>query len=159
MVGGPEPISAGAREAFERELAGLRVERERAATTLRGGEEVGDRGDEADELERATELQHLDTRIAEIDGRLQEAAVAGPPRTGTAGVGSTVTVRFADDAAEATVQIREVAENLDRTMVTADSPLGHALLGHRAGDSVTYDAPEGPTSALVPSAGVEGDEP
>ncbi|MER7808176.1 GreA/GreB family elongation factor [Streptomyces sp900116325] len=156
MTGGPEPVSDVAREALERELADLRTERETVAATLRGGERVGDMADEADELQRGTELDRLDTRIAEIDGRLREAAVAGPPRTDRVGVGSTVTVRFADST-EATVQIGEVAEVLDRTLVTADSPLGHALLGCRAGDTVSYETPEGRSTAVVLSLGDEGD--
>ncbi|MFF2437235.1 GreA/GreB family elongation factor [Streptomyces sp. NPDC058107] len=154
MTGGPEPISDVAREALERELADLRAERETVAATLRGGERVGDRADEADELQRGTELDRLDTRIAEVDGRLREAAVAGPPRTDRVGVGSSVTVRFAD-ATEATVQIGDVAEVLDRTLVTADSPLGRALLGCRAGDTISYVTPEGRSTAVVLSLGDE----
>ncbi|WP_406432315.1 GreA/GreB family elongation factor [Streptomyces sp. NBC_01589] len=154
MTGGPEPISDAAREALERELADLRAERETVAATLRGGERVGDRADEADELQRGTELDRLDTRIAETDGRLREAAVAGPPRTDEVGVGSTVTVRFAD-ATETTVQFGEVAEALDRTLVTADSPLGRALLGRRAGDTISYETPEGRSTAVVLSLGDE----
>ncbi|WP_030924353.1 GreA/GreB family elongation factor [Streptomyces sp. NRRL B-24720] len=156
MTGGPEPISDVAREALERELTDLRAERETVAATLRGGERVGDMADEADELQRGTELDRLDTRIAEVEGRLREAAVAGPPRTDRVGVGSTVTVRFADST-EATVQIGEVAEVLDRTLVTADSPLGRALLGCRAGDTINYETPEGRSTAVVLSLGDEGD--
>ncbi|MFB7588605.1 GreA/GreB family elongation factor [Streptomyces sp. NPDC056169] len=154
MTGGPEPLSDVARAAFARELADLRTERETVAVTLRdgGGDQVGDRADQADELQRVTELQRLDARIAEIEGRLREGAVAGPPSTDTVGVGSTVTVRFAD-ATETTVQIGEVAEVLDATMVTADSPLGRALLGRRAGDTVTYDTPGGRADAVVVSLG------
>ncbi|MGW3599488.1 GreA/GreB family elongation factor [Streptomyces sp. NPDC005167] len=156
MTGGPEPISDVAREALERELADLRAERKTVAATLRGGERVGDRADEADELQRGTELDRLDTRIAEVDGRLREAAVAGPPRTDRVGVGSSVTVRFADTT-EATVQIGEVAEVLDPTLVTSDSPLGRALLGCRAGDTISYETPEGRSSAVVLSLGDEDD--
>ncbi|MET4647479.1 GreA/GreB family elongation factor [Streptomyces sp. NPDC006539] len=156
MTGGPEPISDVAREVLERELADLRAERETVAATLRGGERVGDRADEADELQRGTELDRLDTRIAEVDGRLREAAVAGPPRTDRVGVGSSVTVRFADTT-EATVQIGEVAEVLDPTLVTSDSPLGRALLGCRAGDTISYETPEGRSTAVVLSLGDEDD--
>lgn len=154
MTGGPEPLSAVAREALERELADLRTEREAVAVTLRGGggDEVGDRADQADELQRADELDRLGTRITEIEGRLREGAVAGAPSTDTVGVGSSVTVRFADGT-ESTVQIGELANALDTTLVTADSPLGRALLGHRAGDTVTYDTPEGRTTAVVLSLG------
>ncbi|MEU4077987.1 nucleoside diphosphate kinase regulator [Streptomyces venezuelae] len=154
MTGGPEPISAAAREALERELDELRTEREAVAVTLRdgGGDETGDRADQADELQRGTELTRLDRRIDELHARLREAAVAGAPRTDAVGVGSTVTVRF-EDGTETTVQIGEVAAVLDATMVTADSPLGGALLGHRAGDTVTYVTPQGRTTAVVVSLG------
>ncbi|MGW8767329.1 GreA/GreB family elongation factor [Streptomyces sp. NPDC055815] len=154
MTGGPEPLSAVAREALERELADLRTEREAVAVTLRGGggDEVGDRADQADELQRADELDRLATRIDEIEGRLKEGSVAGAPSTDAVGVGSSVTVRFADGS-ESTVQIGELANALDATLVTADSPLGKALLGHRAGDTVTYDTPEGRTTAVVVSLG------
>jgi transcription elongation factor GreA len=145
-------MSAAARRALEQELADLRTER--ATVALRGGEQVGDRADEADELQRGTDLDHLDTRIAEIDGRLREADVAGAPSTDKVGVGSTVKVRFAD-ATEATIRISEFPEALDRTLVTADSPLGGALLGRRSGETVTYDAPGGRTTAVVLSVGDE----
>ncbi|MFE5941606.1 GreA/GreB family elongation factor [Streptomyces sp. NPDC056480] len=154
MTGGPEPISTVAREALERELDDLRTERAAVAVTLEGGggDQTGDRADQADELERATELDRLDRRIDGIEGRLREADAAGAPPTDAVGVGSTVTVRF-EDGTESTVQIGEVAAVLDRTMVTADSPLGGALLGRRAGDTVRYVTPEGPATAVVLSLG------
>ncbi|WP_329112842.1 GreA/GreB family elongation factor [Streptomyces sp. NBC_01353] len=152
MTGGPEPISAVALRALQQELADLRAERDSAAATLRGEDPVGDRADEADELQRASEVARLDRHIAEIEGRIREASVAGAPATDVIGVGSTVSVRFADGT-ESTLQVGEVAEELDLTLVTADSPLGHALLGHRAGDTVTYRAPDGRTTAVVLSLG------
>ncbi|MFB7513550.1 GreA/GreB family elongation factor [Streptomyces sp. NPDC056144] len=160
MTGGPEPLSAVAREAFVRERAALRTEREAVAATLRGGGdgERGDSADQADELQRATELERLDARIEVIDERLREGGAAGPPSTDAIGVGSTVTVRF-EDGTETVVQIDAVAEVLDATMVTSDSPLGAALLGHRAGDTVTYVTPEGRTTAVVVALGAGGEAP
>ncbi|MFF7457064.1 GreA/GreB family elongation factor [Kitasatospora sp. NPDC008115] len=152
MTGAPEPISEAGRNALERELGDLRTERDAVAATLRGGEEVGDRADQADELQRADRLDRLDDRITEVEGRLREAAAAGAPKTGSVGVGSTVTLRFAD-ADEMTVRIGELAEELDPELVTADSPLGKVLLGRRAGETVEYDAPGGRTTALVLSIG------
>ncbi|MFF9011772.1 GreA/GreB family elongation factor [Streptomyces sp. NPDC014870] len=152
MTGGPEPISAEALRALQKDLDELRAERAKVAATLRSEDPVGDRADEADELQRASDVARLDRRIEEIEGRIREASVAGPPSTDVVGVGSTVTVRFADGA-ESTLQVGEVAEELDRTLVTADSPLGKALLGHRAGDTVTYRTPDGDTSATVVSLG------
>ncbi|MGW3247317.1 GreA/GreB family elongation factor [Streptomyces sp. NPDC001070] len=158
MSGGPEPISAAALRALQQELSELRTERASVAATLRDDDSVGDRADEADELQRASELARLDGRVAEIEDRIRGAAIAGPPPTDVVGVGSTLSVRFADGT-ESTLQIGEAAEERDRTLVTADSPLGRALLGHRAGDTVDYETPEGGTSALVLAIGEGNDEP
>ncbi|MGW4563916.1 GreA/GreB family elongation factor [Streptomyces sp. NPDC004561] len=156
MTGAPEPISAEARRALEQELADLRDERGLVAGTLKDTSQVGDQADQADELQRADQLDRLDRRIADITDRLKQADLAGPARTDAVGVGSTVTVRFEDGSTE-TLQIGEVAEALDQNLVTADSPLGRALLGRRSGDTVQYDTPDGHTSAVVVSIGEPGD--
>ncbi|WP_030238139.1 GreA/GreB family elongation factor [Streptomyces sp. NRRL S-350] len=155
MTGGPEPISAEGLRAVQEELAQLRAERGDVAATLRGVEPVGDRADAADELQRASEVTRLDRRIAELEERLREASVAGPPSTEAVGVGSTVTVRFADGAEE-TVEIAELAEERELTLVTADSPLGKALLGRHAGETVSYETPGGAASAVVLAVGDRG---
>lgn len=142
------PMSAKAHTTLERDLADLRAERAQVAATLQNTDEAGDSADQADRLQRAEQLQLLDDRIAAITARLAAAVTAGPPRTDVVGVGSSVTVRFADDTVQ-TVQIGEVAEDLDPTLVTTDSPLGRALLGHRAGDTVAYDTPDGQTTAVL----------
>ncbi|MEW2249255.1 MULTISPECIES: GreA/GreB family elongation factor [unclassified Streptomyces] len=152
MTGDIEPISADARRTLEQELDHLRADRATVAATLQDGDAVGDRADEADQLQRAEELKRLDNRIRDLTVRLEQAGRAGPARTDVVGVGSTVTVRF-PDGAEETYRIAEVADALDQSLVTADSPLGRALLGHGAGDTVHYEAPEGGASAVVVSIG------
>ncbi|MFE2913513.1 GreA/GreB family elongation factor [Kitasatospora indigofera] len=154
MTGLPEPISPAARTALEQELATLRTERETVAATLRGtdADSAGDLADQADELQRAAEAARLDSRIAVIEARLAQAAVAAPPPPGVVGVGSTVTVRFSDGATRS-VHLGEIADAADNALVTADSPLGRALLGHGAGETVSYRTPEGPASAVVVSVG------
>lgn len=152
MTSEPEPISEAARQALEKELAEIRAERSSVAATLRDGDTTGDRADEADQLRRADELDRMDARISAITTRLRQAADAGRPSTDVVGVGSTVTVRF-EDGTEDTFQIGALADVVDPTLITADSPLGLALLGHRAGDSVSYRAPEGQLTAVVVSLG------
>ncbi|WP_330336172.1 GreA/GreB family elongation factor [Streptomyces sp. NBC_00557] len=157
MTGDPQPISAAARSALEQELADLRDERRLVAGTLRDRTDVGDQADQAEQLQRATQLDRLDRRIEAITDRLRQADVAGPAPTDVVGVGSTVTVRFPDGSVE-TVQIGELAEAMDQTLVTSGSPLGRALLGHRAGDSVSFDTPDGPSSAVVVAIGEQNQD-
>ena len=152
MNGEPEPISAEARGALEQELADLRAERDRVAATLRDPDSPGDQADQADELQRASDVTRLDTRISDITLRLREASAAGDPRTDAVGVGSTVTLRFSDGTTE-TVQVTEVADEAERTAVTFDSPLGRALIGRGPGDTVHYDTPRGAAEATVLSLG------
>ncbi|MFH8774106.1 GreA/GreB family elongation factor [Streptomyces sp. NPDC017958] len=152
MSSEPEPIGEAARQALEKELADVRGERDSVAATLRDSDTVGDLADGADELQRADEVQRLDARISEITTRLRQAADVSRPSADVVGVGSTVTVRF-EDGTQDTFQIGAVADVLDSSLITADSPLGHALLGHRAGDSVSYRAPEGQLTAVVVSLG------
>ncbi|MFI8240382.1 GreA/GreB family elongation factor [Streptomyces sp. NPDC085866] len=152
MTSEPEPIGEAARQALEKELAEVRGERDSVAATLRDSDTVGDLADGADELQRADEVQRLDARISEITTRLRQVADASRPSADVVGVGSTVTVRF-EDGTQDTFQIGAVADVLDSSLITADSPLGHALLGHRAGDSVSYRAPEGQLTAVVVSLG------
>ncbi|MBC3839650.1 nucleoside diphosphate kinase regulator [Streptacidiphilus sp. 4-A2] len=154
----PEPISAAARQALEQELETLRAERGTVAGTLRDTDSEGDRADQADELQRADQVARLDQRIDEITLRLNQAQLAGPPSTEAIGVGSTVTLRFADGSTD-TVHIGGIADDQDHDLVTDDSPLGLALLGHRAGDTVRYATPRGRTSASVVSVGAPGPTP
>jgi transcription elongation factor GreA len=157
MTGGPEPISAEARRALEQELADLEDERRLVAKTLQDTTEAGDEADQADELRRADQLDRLDRRIGDITDRLRQAERAGPAPTDVVGVGSTVRVRFPDGTQE-TLQVGEAAEALDQTLVTADSPLGRALLGRRPGDSVHYDTPDGHACAVVVSIGDDAED-
>ncbi|MEU6241870.1 GreA/GreB family elongation factor [Streptomyces sp. NPDC047024] len=157
MTGDPEPISADARHALEQELADLREERALVASTLKDPEEVGDRADQADELQRADQLRRLDARIENVTVRLKQSELAGPPPEDVVGVGTTVTIRFSDDTTQ-TLHIGEIADSRDESLVTSDSPLGQALLGHRAGDTVSYDAPDGKATAVVVSLGTPGEK-
>ncbi|MEU9385782.1 GreA/GreB family elongation factor [Streptomyces sp. NPDC048279] len=151
-MGGPEPISAEGRRALEQQLADLHAERQDVAATLVGDDSPGDHADQADELQRADELRRLDARIEDITLRLHQAVAAGPAPAGVVGVGSTVTVRFTDGAVQS-VAIGEIASAADENLVTEDSPLGRALLGHRVGDTVSFETPQGSAHATVVSLG------
>ena len=143
-----EPDGSEQTERLEQELAQVREQRDRLAVQL-GGEDpedpdLGDRGDEAVELEELDDLARMNRRIAEIERLLAGQDVAGAA-PGLAD-GTVVTLRFpdGDEVAYRVVAIAEEApaDGQDE-VVTADSPLGRALAGRRAGDTVTYRAPDG----------------
>jgi transcription elongation factor GreA len=64
---------------------------------------------------------------------------------GKAAPGTVVTIRYAGDDETETFLLgaREIAATTDLTVYSPESPLGHALLGHGTGDTVSYTAPNG----------------
>ncbi|BCJ36406.1 transcription elongation factor GreA [Actinocatenispora thailandica] len=146
-----EPIGDRERQAVQRELADLHTQRAELAATLQDPEGDGDAVDHADRERRAMNLGPIEERIALLTDRLRTADTGGPS-VEVIGVGSTATVRFADGSV-ATVEVALIDDQSDPGLVTADSPLGRALAGHRAGDTVRYDAPAGAQTAVVLSVG------
>lgn len=141
-------LSEAARERLEREVAALRESRDRMAAQIRAKEPVGDQADEAYLLRLEDEIAAIDDRITELSDVLRGAA------RGTRGVpdGTTVTLRFADDDVQ-TLRVVAVPEEIpagqEDSMVTSDSPLGLALAGRKAGDTITYSAPMGVVRAEI----------
>ena len=150
----PAELNTATRDRLEQELAQAREQRHRLAVQL-GGEDpddpdTGDRGDDANELEGLDDLARMDRRIDELQRLLADPAALETP-AGLAD-GTMVTLRFADgdESTFRVVAIPEQAPTGDQDdVVTADSPIGRALVGRRAGDTITYAGPDGERQARV----------
>jgi transcription elongation factor GreA len=133
------------RERLEAELADLRRRRDQLRADLQGdAETVGDRGDAAEALQRADDLAGVEEQISRVTWLLAggNAAVPGQLPNGT-----KVTLRFPDDDADIAMRvvnfIEETPAGEEDTTLTADSPLGLALFGRKAGETITYRTPRG----------------
>lgn len=148
MANGRPAVSGEARVRLEQELAALRGRREELAAEARELDRVGDRADDADALRLEDDIAALDARITQLS-----TALAGR-RTGARGVpdGTTVILRFSDGTVQ-TLRVVALTEEIpagqEDNTVTADSPLGLALAGHQAGDTISYPAPAGEVRAEI----------
>lgn len=133
---------------LEAELEELKRRRERVAADLDSiRDTVGDLvdADAADQIGLADELTAIDDRIAELNWHLH----GGRPESEVPGAlpdGTEVTLRFPDGEL---VHLRVVAivgevPVVDEQALAPDSPMGLALAGHRPGDVVTFETPQGP---------------
>jgi len=118
------------------EVAG-KIERARA---------MGDLSENGDYHAAKDEQGHMEGRIRQLEHLLENAEIVAPPEEGVVGLGSIVTVVYeGDDEADAerylVGHIEERQGDLD--VISPDSPLGRALIGARAGEWVTYEAPNG----------------
>jgi len=87
----------------------------------------------------------MEARVRQLQAML-EGAVVVEQRTGdgTVAAGSVVSLRYAGDEEVERYFVGSIEERRsDAAVVSPRSPLGQALLGHRAGETVSYEAPNG----------------
>ena len=138
------PLSAAARKRLEAELATLREDRDRFAASINDNANVvGDVADRADVLTQFDELDRVDARIEEVLVALARPVRPVDPAGDRVGIGVPVTIRHADGASEVIVVDDLLEDDGEATLVTPRSPLGRAMLGRAAGETVTYHAPSG----------------
>lgn len=142
------------RARLQEELSALEVERARVLELVGGGE-GRDPADQADRTMREFDVEQLDIRIRRILDRLAAANRKQQPtiHDGTVREGEVVLLDFGDGAPERYVvdELTDVADDVD--VVTPTSPLGRALLGSAAGQTVRYHTPQGEQSVRVVAVG------
>jgi transcription elongation GreA/GreB family factor len=125
------PITAGGHRALRLELESLR----------RPG------GPPEEHLER-------ERRITEIETTLAMVYVVEPPADGSAGVGSLVEVHISGAATACRYRlVGPVEADSARGDISVESPIGSALVGRRAGDTVEVVTPGGPRTVAVLQVG------
>jgi transcription elongation factor GreA len=142
---GKQAISAEGRAKAEAELEHLRnVRRAEIVDAIRVAREFGDLSENA-EYHAAREAQSLnESRIQTLEAQLAHAEVIESGGDGSVAVGSQVSYRDAgaDKLVEVTV-VHPLEASVPEGRISADSPVGKALLGSREGDRVSFETPRG----------------
>ena len=140
-------LSAAAHERLKAELEDLTVRwRAEIAQKIEEARALGDLSENGDYHAAKDEQGKVESRIRQLQGLLQNVEVVEVGGSETVVTGSTVTIRYdGDDEDEAE---RYLVGNIEEQVEGAEvmspvSPMGAALLGHRAGDAVTYKTPTG----------------
>lgn len=144
-------LSEEARGRLEEELDVLRGQRG-ALGTDSDEQGVGDRADDAEALQRLNDAALLDERIAEVTRLLATGAPQDSVADHGLPDGTAITLRHGDGTVETLRAVRITAlvpEGEEDSSLTLDSPLGQAIAGHRAGDTVSYQTPAGPRRAEI----------
>jgi transcription elongation factor GreA len=86
----------------------------------------------------------MEARIRQLTQLLDNAQVGGTrANDGVVEPGMVLTVDLAGDEVTFLLGNREIAGGSDLEVYSEKSPLGAAVLGHRAGETATYAAPNG----------------
>ena len=138
---------AGARAELEQLTL---VERPAVVERIVAARELGDLRENAEYETARKEQSILEGRIQHLTALLRDAVTIEGSSTSHVSLGTTVTVQ--DDLGEETYTIVGSHEASPATgRISSTSPVGRALLGRRAGDTVTVAAPGGSFGLLIVS--------
>jgi transcription elongation factor GreA len=139
-------LTAQGAENMKKELKFLKSEgREKLSSRLKAAIEQGDLSENADYLSAKEEQGFLEGRIQELEFLLNNAVIIDTmvkDKT-MVGVGDTVTIQEDGYPEETYFVVGSKEANPGNGMISHISPLGKAIMGHKPGDQVKVDAPDG----------------
>jgi transcription elongation factor GreB len=152
MAGVPRYITPeGFRRMAEEHARIWTVERPRVVAEVEAAAALGDRSENAEYLYGKRKLRELDRRLRFLSERMDALTVVAPEarRDGRAFFGAWVTVET-EEGEERTYRLVGPDElDVARGLISVDAPLGRALLGRRAGDTVAVQRPAGRAEVTV----------
>jgi transcription elongation factor GreA len=139
-------LSQDAYERLRAELEDLttrgRVDIAQAIETAR---ELGDLKENADYHAAREDQGRMEARIRQLQSLIDNAVIVDASQASdTVAQGSIVALRYEGDEDADRFLVGSIEERRDDVaVVSPQSPLGQALLGHKKGDAVEYQAPGG----------------
>jgi len=142
----PEQITPEGLAALRAEIESLEAEgRAQMAVRIKAARELGDLKENAEYHIAKDDQAHLETRIQRLTERLRAARVVEPVEDpDVVCFGSTVTVvdEASGDEQDFTL-VGPTESDLSNGRLSAESPVAQALVGARAGDTVSVQTPGG----------------
>ena len=144
---GETHLSREAHDRLREELEDLTTRgRVEIARAIEAARMLGDLSENGDYHAAKDSQGKMESRIRHIERLLSQATIVEQQAdaTGVVAAGSVVSLRYEGDDAVERYLLGSIEERVDDvTILTPGSPLGQALLGRKAGESVAYEAPTG----------------
>ncbi|MGH3443254.1 MAG: GreA/GreB family elongation factor [Nitriliruptorales bacterium] len=143
-------LSQEAHDRLQSELHELRTEgRTRISEVIQEARSHGDLRENAEYDAAKDEQGKMEARIRQLEALLREARVGAPPKSDTVGPGLVVTLEIGGD--EETYFISDTREerHAEHDVLSTASPIGRAVVGARAGETVTAEVPAGQLKVTV----------
>jgi transcription elongation factor GreA len=135
------PEGAAKLKAELAELTGPR--REELAQRLRSAIQMGDLSENADYHKAKEDQGFLEGRIQEIEAVLRMAVIVEKTQSDVVTVGSRVTVQEDNYDPEVYYVVGAKEADSRKGKISNESPIGNALMDHKAGDVVEAETPDG----------------
>ena len=130
---------------LEKELDYLKTEgRIDIAEKLKVARSYGDLSENSEYDEAKSEQAKIEARISELEYQLDNVEIVDSVDKDAVSMGSKVTVKRLSDGVESTYEIVGFAQsNPAQSKISAESPVGMALMGKKQGEKVLVEAPIG----------------
>ena len=129
---------------LEEELNELKtVRRPEIIQAIKDARAQGDLSEHADYDAARAEQAQIEAKIKELEYRLEHSEIADNNKNGKINVGSTVTVIDEDGDEDTYKLVGSIESDSFNNKISNESPLGKALIGHKEGEEVTVDSPNG----------------
>ncbi len=136
-------------EKVKKELDHLKsVKRKEIAQTLQHTASFGDLKENFAYHQAKDDQAFLEGRILELEGIIREAKIIEKKNTGSVQVGSKVTL-YTGGAKQAFQIVGKAEANPLEGRISFESPLGRAIFGKSAGDTVEFQTAEGQTKYKI----------
>ena len=129
---------------LETELNELKnVRRKEIITALKEARANGDLSENADYDAARNDQAQTEARIKELEYKLEHSKIVDKSKGGKASIGSVVTIKdeFGDE--EEYKLVSSVEADPFNNKISVESPLGIAIKGHKNGETVLVESPNG----------------
>ncbi|OGL88316.1 transcription elongation factor GreA [Candidatus Uhrbacteria bacterium RIFCSPLOWO2_02_FULL_49_11] len=134
-------------EKLKEELRTLKtVKRKEVAWRIQQAKELGDLSENAEYTEAKNEQAFLEGRIAELENVIKNAEIISSvkrPAGGMVEVGAHIQVKTEDGKETEFTIVGSQEADPKSGIISNESPLGRAFLGHMVGDKVEVQVPKG----------------
>lgn len=147
----PMYLTAEGAEKLKIQLAELKgPQRAALAARLRDAIQMGDLSENADYHKAKEDQAFLEGQIQELEYTLSNAQIVdGTARKDVVSVGMRVTVQEDDFEPEIFYIVGAKEADPRNGKISHESPFGHALMGHKVGESVEAETPGGKTRLKI----------
>ena len=150
----PVYLTAEGKVTLEEELSHLKsVRRPEVADRIQQAKMDGDISESGEYEDAKNEQAWVEGRIRTLEHMIQNAHIIEGTNGDTVGLGSRVRVRDAEGEEYDWTIVGSAEANPRQSRISNESPVGQALLGHKAGDKVKVDAPAGTEEFTIVQVG------
>ncbi len=135
---------------LETELKELKdVRRPEVIKSLKEARALGDLSENSDYDAARNEQAQVESRIKELEYKLEHAVIADGSKCDTVNVGNTVIITYDDGEKEEYKIVGSLEADPFENKISNESPIGKAIIGHKAGETVQVISPNGNFDVII----------